>query len=111
MSRQGYTEAQNVGDPVATIPEFTYKKVSIATGTSKDISGHGCILRGIWVNTTTSQAVTLYDGPGTTNPVLVIPAGITVGPWPCFDIGCRTSLRAVYAGGGTGDITFGFKSF
>lgn len=107
MSRQSYQEAQNVGDPVATIPEFTYKNVSLASGTTKTISGP-CILRGVVVNTVPAATVTIKDGTGT---FATIPTSATVGI-PIFygDVGIRTSLNISHTAG-AGDLTFIFKSF
>jgi len=68
----------NVGDAVVTVQEFTWKKISTASGTAKDISGHRCILRAVVVNTTTLNAVTLNDG---TNAAFVIPAGSRLAMW------------------------------
>lgn len=104
----GFSGQQNVGTTVATIPEFTYKRVTTAAGAEKDISGRGCIVRGIWVNTTNSQAITLYDG---TTAVAVLPVGLTLGWWPLGDVGFRTSLKMTYASTGTADLTFVFKAF
>jgi hypothetical protein len=98
----------NVGQAVITVQEFTYKRVTTAAGTEKDISGNRCILRGIIVNTTNSQVITVYDG---TTAVFTIPIGMPLGPWPYFDIGFKTSMKMTYASTGTADITFVFKPF
>lgn len=108
MARTAYELQQNVGGPVSTIPEFTYKNVSLASGTSKDISGKGCILRGVIVNTVPAAAVTITDG---SNTVAVIPTSATAG-LPIFygDVGLRTNCRISHTAG-AGDLTFIFKSF
>lgn len=106
MSRQGYTESQNVGDPVATIPEFTHKNQSLSSGTSKAISGP-CILRGVIINTSPAAAVTIRDGATT---FCTLGAGALTGFFPCGDAGMRTSLNITHTAG-AGDLTFIFKSF
>jgi len=97
----------NVGDAVVTVQEFTYKTVSLSSGTSKDICGGRCILGMVWINTSPVAAVTITDG---SNSPFVIPAGATVGPYPFRDVGMRTNMRITHTAG-TGELTFVFKSF
>ena len=108
MSTDNGATGVNVGDAVATIQEFTYKRISTASGTDKSISGHRCILRAVVVNTTLANAVTLNDG-GT--GAFVIPAGVTAGSWiPFGDVGFKTNLGISHSAT-AGDLTFIFKSF
>lgn len=102
-------QATNAGTTVTTAREFRIKRINILTGTEKDVSTTPCIVRGFWVNTTLSQAVTLYDGEDDDHPKDVIPAGITVGWWPLGDGVYSSSCRAVYTAG-TGDLSFRVKS-
>lgn len=107
MSLSGATGV-NVGDPVVTVQEFTYKTVSTASGTSKDISGKRCILRGVWINTTLANAVTVKDG---TSSPFVIPAGSLAGSWfPFGDAGMKTNCSITHTAS-AGALTFIFKSF
>jgi hypothetical protein len=108
MTRQAYNGQQNVGDPVATIPEFTYKRVNTASGTSKDISGSGAILRGYVVNTVPVAAVTINDG---STPVFVIPTSVVLGQVVFLgDVSFRTNINITHSAS-AGNLTFIFKSF
>lgn len=99
----------NVGEAVVTVQEFTYKTVSTASGTSKDIAGGRCILRGAYVNTTLVNAVSILDG--LTNTPFVIPASTQAGSWiPFGDVGFRTNCRITHTAS-AGALTFVFKSF
>ena len=99
---------QNVGQPVGTIPEFTYKRIALGTGTSKDVSGKGAILRGVVINTTLVAAVTINDG---STAVFTIPAGAAAGSIIFFgDTGFRTNINLTVSAS-AGNLTVIFKSF
>lgn len=107
-SLNSLSQGVNVGQAVATIQEFTYKTVSLDSGTTKDISGKRCILRGVWINTTLANAVTVKDGA---NSPFVIPAGSLAGSWfPFGDVGLRTNCSITHTAS-AGALTFIFKSF
>lgn len=108
MARDDYQMQQNVGAPVATIAEFTYKRVSTASGTAKNISGNGAILRGVVVNTIPVAAVTIRDG---TTGVFVIPITAALGERIFYgDVGFRTNINITHSAS-AGDLTFIFKEF
>ncbi len=97
----------NVGEGVVTVQEFTKKRVSTASGTTKDISGHRCILRGVIVNTAPVNAVTINDAA---TPFFVIPAATPIGSWlPFGDVG-MSNINLTHTAS-AGDLTFIFKSF
>jgi len=101
-------EQFNVGTTVATIPEFNRKRVSLASGTEKDISGRGCALRAVYVNTAPAAAVTIN---GATDSPFVIPAGVAAGTFmPFGDVVFKNRLTITHTAG-VGDLTFIFKSF
>src|SRR6478735_2095264 len=93
--------AVNVGDAVATIQEFTGKTISLASGTSKDISGSRSILREVWINTAPAAAVTVSNGGSLS---FTIPAGTTPGPLFFGDVG-MSKIVATYTAG-VGNMTF-----
>jgi len=108
MSREDQVNAVNVGQAVVTVQEFTYKTVSLASGTAKDISGSRSILRGVWVNTPPAAAVTIKDG--LSNSPFVIGAAAAAGFYPMGDVGMRTNINITHTAG-AGALTFIFKSF
>lgn len=101
------SQAVNAGQSVATIQEFTYKVISLSSGTAKDVSGSRCILRGVIINTSPAAAVTIRDGSTT---VATIGAGALTGFFPLGDVGLRTNCNLTHTAG-AGDLTFVFKSF
>jgi hypothetical protein len=99
---------KNVGDAIVTVQEFTKKKVSTASGTSKAISGSRSILREVVVNTTLVAAVTVRDG---TEDAFVLPAGLAAGETKFYgDVGFDTNINITHSAS-AGDLTFIFKSF
>ena len=105
---RSFSEQINVGGQIVTQPEFTYKRVSTASGTEKDISGKGCILRQVVVNTAPANAVTINDGA---TGVFVIPTTVSAGDRLMYgDVMLRNGITITHTAS-AGDLTFIFKSF
>jgi len=98
----------NVGQAVVTVQEFTYKRIALGSGTSKDVSGKRAILRAVVINTTLVAGVTINDG---TSGVFVIPAGTLAGERLYYgDVGFKTNINLTVSAS-AGDLTLIFKAF